>query len=189
MEYCVVPPAAPGPGGLPSFQVSCRRNDPACDAQLGDSACQFQIALCFNMDDPRFPCVTDKTISEVRVYRPTDRGGIVDIENRLRIEAALTQIGGKVVGKCQTRGKLGLPCAMDSDCESQPGAGDGRCRQRAVKFDPPLTASNVCTPLFQVSVPLRTSSVGGQRVLRVWAFKPNRKKKIDGDHLYLSCRP
>lgn len=193
-----VPPADRDP--FPGIRLECIEGDPTCDFGLGgDNACTFHVALCFNVTERRLACVlTD--VARVQLRRPNQSSprDAVDQVNRDAIEAALAGLSGVVRGRCAKGGpKEGQGCSTDADCDSGPNSGDGKCGDRLVVFEPPLTATDRCTPFVSITVPLRQvkgTLKTGKKTLRLTASPSNdpitgKRRPKDTDVLKLICRP
>jgi hypothetical protein len=87
-------------------------------------------------------------------------------------------------------------CAAAADCDSVPGAGDGKCRP-AVTFTPPLVSQPACSEFFDVVVPLRAGVNGTrtQTAVLTLATVPSddpvtgQPRRPDTDSLKLTCQP
>jgi hypothetical protein len=175
--------------GVARNRLECTDGDPACDFGVaGDGACTFHVAECFDVADPVLPC-TPTGVSAVKLF---GGGRSTDATNRRALEDVLVAQGGMPSGRCRNPGPAhGATCAHDADCDSAPGAGDGRCDARLVTFVPPTAAGDACTDFASVTVPLRTLPGGGmapgRRTLRI-AARPEGAP-IDGDSLTLVCDP
>jgi len=167
----------------------CHDGDPTCDfGAVGDGACTFRIAMCFNVPDARLGC-TPPDVQQVQVIRPgIDPGSPADILNRDAIDHALQGIGGTVLGVCVNHRPSVHACAANADCDSAPGTGNGRCRTTAA-FAPPLAQPNVCTDFVFIQVPLRAG--GRQGAVTTLRFKTQTtlRDRVDTDTLRLVCRP
>jgi hypothetical protein len=189
-----VPPAARN--GLPANGLVCTDDDPTCDFGVaGDQTCTFHVAVCFNVAEARFACApTD--VAQVQIYKPTaSQRHATDITNRAAIEAALVDLGATVQGFCSSGGpQHGQACRTSSDCDRVPGSGDGLCRSVAV-FRPALSASDQCTGLASITVPLRNTTAGlraGKARLRLKATPTNApvtgaRPRSDSDTLAFVC--
>lgn len=95
--------------GNPSFKQSCTDGDPMCDFDAVAGQCTFQMALCLNVVDTRFPdCISDR-VTKVDVLKPSANDAINpnkpgDDLNR----AALLSVADD--------GPLALPDGIDNDC-------------------------------------------------------------------------
>jgi len=96
--------------GNTSGKQSCKDGDPTCDFDSVPNQCTFQLAVCLNSVDSRFPeCVVDKTNS-LAVVKPSAKDALNpkkpgDDLNR----AALLAVS-------DADGPLVLPDATDNDC-------------------------------------------------------------------------
>jgi len=191
-EFCSAVAPQVNPNGLPKPLVVCTNDDPACDMTLGDETCTFALSLCYNVQDTRLPCVNSNSIGSVHIRRPSQegRGTAVDKINRDSIVTSLLAAGATVQGTCRNYPFFGMPCTLNSQCDSLiPGI--GVCRVRSITFSPPLT-SPTCLQGFLFRVPLRQNGLGGfvraHKGLRVRAY-PTTGAPHDGDILDLYCRP
>jgi len=189
-EFCVVPPPPQdGPHSLPSNIMVCKEGDPSCDSTVGDNICTFKVALCFNVIDSRYPCVSEHSVERVHLRRPSQglARTTIDKANRDALEAALIALGGKVGGQCRKPGpKFGKFCTSAADC------GGGPCSGRNIFFNPPVTATHVCTPYADFKVPLGVTPSGvknGQGDIRMGTVPPKGSRFADGDILKFICRP
>jgi len=69
----------------------------------------------------------------VELMRPRDDQphDIIDTANRAALEAALGGLNPVVQGVCSSGGpKRGHLCAVNAECDSTPGSGNGRCAER-----------------------------------------------------------
>jgi len=182
--------AAPPLNGVarPKNRLECRDGDPTCDfGAAGDDACTFRIAVCFNVPDARLGC-TPTDIRQVEVTKPgIDPATPADTVNRDAIDRALQGIGATVKGVCINVRPPVHDCTANADCDSAPGAGNGRCRSTAA-FAPPLSGQNVCTDLVFLQVPLRAN--GRERAVTTLRFKTQTspRHRSDTDTLRLVCR-
>jgi len=196
--------------GMPSRRLVCRDDDPTCDhgAALGNQACTFHVALCFNVTDMRrFDPATGRlrcTGTELDSVRfaspdPLHPRDLTDELNSAALETALAGIGGAVRGQCvrATSGPRRV-CGSDAECDSTPGKGDGACRGHFMAFDPPLSERDLCTEFADVVVPLRRTHGGrlrrGQRWIRLSARPTDdphsgNRRTAGRDILKLSCDP
>jgi hypothetical protein len=167
-EICMRPLPPLRPNRLPDNHVGCTRDDPTCDAVLGDAACTFTYSICFNLIDveKRFLCKSAGPVTKILLHAPSEYnpGSAVNEENRDAWEAALLKL---------------------------PGASLGTFRRRSIAFNPPL-ADLICTEPIPFTVALRqnprTLAFSGRRVRVNWhAYRP--AGHYDGDHLYLRCNP
>lgn len=178
---------------IPLNKQSCT-DGAACDADgAEDGKCAFQVSTCLNVPDTR---LTDRQgapaclLSDIALIDP------MDIPDPLITE--LTNLGGQVRGLCTNRGtKKGNLCRQDSECDTEPGKGNGKCKGEFVAFTPSLTAQT-CTPSpVSIDVPLKITSRG---VLKKGAItlKTNtlsspqgerRQRAKDLDSLQLICLP
>lgn len=167
-EICVSPPGPHRPNGLPDNHFACKRDDPTCDAVLGDDACTFVYRICFNLKtvEDRFVCSATGPVTNVFLHVPLEYrpGSSVNTENRDAWEAALLKL---------------------------PGASVGAFKKRSITFNPPL-ADTICTDSIPYKIPLtqnpRTLAFLGHRVRVNWhAFWAGGH--FDGDHLFLRCNP
>lgn len=161
-----VPPLRPN--GLPDNHIACTRDDPTCDAVLGDAACTFTFSICFNLIDveKRFSCKSAGPVTNVFLHVPLEYrpGSAVNTQNRDAWEAALLKL---------------------------PGASVGAFKKRSIGFNPPLAAM-ICTDPIPYTIPLvqnpRTLAFSGRRVRVNWhAYRAGGH--FDGDHLFLRCNP
>jgi hypothetical protein len=123
--------------GLPARHLTCTDDNPQCDfgAATGDNACTFHVALCLNVADTRLSCAPSDVV-RVQVLRPNEAepNNATKTANRDALENALTALGGIVRGQCANRTHRGQLCAVNADCDSSPGSGNGVCRGRFVEF-------------------------------------------------------
>jgi cysteine-rich repeat protein len=171
LEFCTA--AAPVPTfrfhGLPNNLIVCTDDDPSCDSgTAGDRACTFRVALCFNVNDPRFTCRSSGAIERVRFRRP-NKSDAISVANRDALEAAVKGLGGVL------------------------RVGPGVPAQRIIEFNPPLTAPNVCTGFADITVPIR-HNLPTKGLVVVLSDPPKRpgvrkRDKHDSDILALVCAP
>lgn len=116
--------------------------------------------------------------------------------NRDALEAALAGLNGVVRGQYSNSGPHhGQLCVVNSDCDSTPGNGSGVCKGRFISFAPALSASNRCTALADIKVPLRNNGLTeATTTLRLQATPSNdpitgKKRGADTDTLRLTCKP
>jgi cysteine-rich repeat protein len=185
-EWVSVPVAPAGPNGLRRNRLICTDDDPSCDfgAASGDQACTFHIGMCFNVADPLLACAATG-VRTVAVLHPASwRNDSVDVTNRTGLENALAGIGGRIQGICTNRGaSTQRQCATNSDCDTAPGSGNGRCA-RLVAFGNPLSAP-VCSNLVNITVPLRGAK-RAQTLLRLRSASASGLR--DSDALTLVCK-
>jgi cysteine-rich repeat protein len=171
LEYCAA--VAPVPtfrfNGLPNNLIACRDDDPSCDAGTpGDRACTFRIALCFNVNDPRFACQSSGAVERVRFRRP-NKNDPVSVANRNALEAAVMSLGGVL------------------------RVGPRVPAQRVIEFNPPLTTKDVCSGFADIVVPVRHNQPTKGLVVAVTdpPKRPGVRKrdKHDSDILALVCIP
>ncbi len=190
-EFFLLSSAAGGGAKWPSnHRLVCADDDPRCDfGPAGDHACTFRLSLCFNMTQPPTLCApTD--VARVRVLPQSETTtDPVRIANRKALRDAVVGLGGR--GLCTNGAKTGQSCQQDSDCDTQPGSGDGQCDLSGIYFSPPLSATNTCTTLTDVKVPLRPKASGGfargtQRIQI--STSPSAAPRVVGSFT-LACRP
>jgi probable HAF family extracellular repeat protein/predicted outer membrane repeat protein len=198
-EWLTLPVSAPDRRGYPAARLECTDDNPECDfgAMVGDTACTFRIALCLNVTESRFACMsTDVARVELKQPRQEQPRDLLDLENRDALEAALASLGGIIRGRCRNNGpRRGQFCGTGSDCDATPGSGDGLCKGRFVAFVPPLSAVDRCTTLASITVPLDANgSARGIKRLRL-SVSPSadpvtgRSRRSDKDSLTLICKP
>ncbi len=205
VEWLTSPVPPPGKSGLPRPFFECRDDDPNCDVGTpGDAQCTFRITLCLNVSDERAidpatdaPACSTVGIEHIALTSPSERSrrGSVDAENRAAIEAALAEVGGPFVGRCRA-GQKGATCGHDTECDSGPNVGDGRCRGRLHRFSPDLMTRDVCTSAVEVRVPLKPSLTGFRprtsriRLTTLPPFAPGANfRRTARDSIMLVCRP
>ena len=165
-EICVGTPGPRLPNGLPDNHLSCKHDDPTCDAQLGDAACTFTFQICFNLSsETRFQCSARGPIGTIYLHAPREDRPRTDYNttNRDAFEAALVKLGGVV----------------------------GTFKGRSISFAPPL-ADVVCSERIPWVVPLKQNprTLGlSRRKVRVNWHTFGSTAGYDGDHLYLRCDP
>ena len=189
MEWLTTAAAPPSGAGRPKNRLECRDGDPTCDfGAAGDGACTFRVAACFNVPDTRLQCAPSD-VRQVQVVQPgIDPGTAADTANRDAIDSTLQGIGATIQGACVNVRPRVHVCTANADCDSAPGAGDGRCRTTAA-FAPPLSGSNVCTGFAFIQVPLRAN--GRKRAVTTLRLKTQTsvRHRSDTDTLRLVCRP
>lgn len=153
-EWFAVPPPPSGYGAPNKY--TCMDDDPSCDfGTLGDHACTFRLAMCFNIAETRFSC-TPTDVARVQMLQPSSNSrDPVQLANRKALLTAVSGLGGRTVGRCTNAGMHRLFCRQDADCDTQAGKGDGRCPPLSIIFDAPLTATDACTTLVDTKVPLK----------------------------------
>jgi hypothetical protein len=162
-------PHGPGrPNGLPDNHFACTRDDPTCDAVLGDDACTFTYHICFNLKavEDRFVCNATGPVTGVFLHIPLEYspGSLMNTENRDAWEAAILKL---------------------------PGASISAIKRRSITFNPPLT-DPICTDPIPHKIMLkqnpRTLTFFGRTIRVNWhTFRPSGS--FDGDHLFLRCNP
>lgn len=179
--------------GIPLNKQSCS-DGAACDADgAANGNCTFQVSACLNIPDDR---LTDRQgapaclLSDVALIDP------VDIPDPLITK--LTNLGGQERGLCANRGiKKGNLCQQDSECDTEPGKGNGKCKGKFVAFSPSLTAQ-ICTPSpVSIDVPLKTTPRGalkkGAVTLKTNTLSSPQGERLqrvkDSDSLQLICLP
>ena len=195
LEWSTEPATAVGRNGLPVHQLTCTDDNPLCDfgTATGDNACTFHVALCVNVVDTRLSC-SPTDVAQVQLLSPKEAKpkDAAATANRDALENALTSIGGTVRGLCANRGPhKGQLCAVNADCDSSPGSGDGVCRGRFVAFTPPLSTDNSCTAFARIQVPLKQTTTGfkaASATLRVKGISEGAGQK-GHNSLKLTCKP
>jgi uncharacterized delta-60 repeat protein len=195
LEWFTEPATLMGSNGLPVNQLMCTDDDPSCDfgAGTGDNACTFHVAVCLNVADSRSSC-TPTDVGQVQLLSPNEAKpkDAAETANRDALENALAGIGGAVRGRCVNRGRhKGQLCAVNSDCDSTSGSGNGVCKGRFVVFTPPLGMDNTCTAFAPIQVPLRQTTAGLRAAggtLKVKATDPSATRKGQ-NWLTLTCKP
>jgi len=149
-------------------------------------------------DDTGLPC-TPLDVERVRITEPqrTARGTAINALNGAALEGALAGIGAMTRGHCRpSRSEASALCSTDRECDSRPGSGDGRCRDRLMAFDPPLSERDRCTHFAEIVVPLRHTEkallAGHRRIaLRTTPSRPISGRRPLGDvgSIDLFCRP
>jgi hypothetical protein len=144
----------------------------SCDADgdANDAVCTFRVALCLNSTDPYLQCAPG-AIDRFKLQRPNllkPRPRSFDFENATAIMQALSVSPAR-----------GVAQGTDS---------------RTAWFRPPITATNVCTDLFDVMVPLKARANGtftkGTLTLRAQATtlpSAGQRSATDSDSLVLVC--
>ena len=163
------PPGPHRPNGLPDNHFACKRDDPTCDAVLGDDACSFSYRICFNLKsvEDRFVCTAEGPVTNVTLHDPLEfnPGSAVKTENRDAWETAMLKL---------------------------PGASVGAFKRRSITFNPPLAAM-VCTDAILAKINLRqnprTLAFSGRKVRLNWHVYRQSGGSFDGDHLFLRCNP
>jgi cysteine-rich repeat protein len=170
--------------------LECNDDDPSCDfgAVPGDAACTFRVALCFNLTEQRFSCMA-RDVATIDLTHHFRKG-----EDLSSIVAVVTQLGGTPERQCSNRGRRGEPCAVDADCDTTTGSGDGVCTTRRIQFVPPFATPDACTGFAEVQVALKNTSLGlraGTKSLFIAArpSSPGLNPRGDVDRLRLRCRP
>lgn len=165
-EICLPAPGPLLPNGLPNNHLTCKMDDPTCDAVLGDKACTFDFRICFNlMSDTRFQCSARGPIGGVYLRTPNENNPKTpfNLQNRDAFEAALMGLGGVL----------------------------SSFKQRSISFTPPL-AGTVCSETIPWLVPLKqnqkTFAVRSREVRVNW-HTYGSTRGFDGDHLYFKCTP
>jgi hypothetical protein len=165
-EICLASPGPRLPNGLPDNHLTCKSDDPTCDAVVGDNACTFTFRICFNLSgENRFQCRARGPVSAIYLHAPNENKPRTEVntENRDAFEAALMQLGGVLSG----------------------------FKQRSISFVPGL-ADTVCTEPIPWTVPLkqnqRTLALSRRKVRVNWHVYGSTRG-FDGDHLYLRCDP
>jgi hypothetical protein len=202
-EWLTNPRPDPDSGGLLRGRIECRDDDPTCDfgTTSGDEACTFQVALCFNVTDPREidpqtgdALCTPDAVARVHFISPreTRPRDATDAANLDALESVVTAIGGTIQGVCRDS-KGATLCTTDNDCPDVPAS--GACEERLLAFEPALTTPHECTDFAQIVVPLwhradmwRT----GVRRIRVQTIGPEDStggRAVDRDVLRLVCKP
>ena len=181
-----------GRNGLPVRQLTCTDDDPLCDfgATTGDNACTFHVAVCLNVVDTRLSC-SPTDVARVQLLRPNEAKpkDATATANRDALENALTTLGGMVRGQCRNRAHRGQVCAVNADCDSNPGSGNGVCRGRFVAFAPPYSAENSCTAFAPIQVPLRQGVGAASATLKVKAISDPVAGQKGHNSLKLTCKP
>lgn len=174
--------------GFPDVKQSCVDGDPTCDADEISGQCTFLVTSCLNVDDDR---LVDR--KDVRICFPSDVVE-VDVEKARSLEPAFVALGGDAAGLC-SKGRKGALCDTNTDCETAPGAGDGKCKGRSVFFMPPV-ASETCTEAARIVVPLKQTPRGFKKASTalqteaVTSVPVGEKKGVaDPDGLSLTCLP
>ncbi|MBI3783441.1 MAG: DUF4215 domain-containing protein [Deltaproteobacteria bacterium] len=188
-EWCTQISPEKNSRGLPSRRLECRNNDPTCDHSLGDDVCAFQLSLCFNVPDKRFPCISPNNVVRGEINRPgIKRTSRIDKSNRDSLIRMMRSVGASSQGTCVGPND-GHSCSLSSDCDSSPGFGDGFCPVRTFSFTPALTA-NVCSDAFFLRVGL--TKRGTQLMKNRQRFRVRFFPAVgfhDGDLIDLICLP
>jgi hypothetical protein len=155
------------PNGLPDNHITCKADDPACDAVLGDKACTINFRVCFNLIDleERFICTAAGPVTNVYLHAPLQNrpSKPFDVENRDSWEAVILKLGGTI----------------------------SAFKKRSIGFNPPL-ADTVCSDTIPWKVPLRQNSrtlALSPRKTRINWHVYRLTGFFDGDHLFLRCTP
>jgi len=109
--------------------------------------------------------------------------------NRDALEDALTTLGAMVRGQCANRAHRGQLCAVNADCDSSPGSGNGVCRGRFAVFAPPYSAENSCTAFAPIQVPLRQGVRAASATLKVKTISDPGAGQKAQNSLKLTCKP
>jgi len=198
-------PVALASNGLPAATLKCVDDDPSCDfgAQTGDKACTFRVGMCFNVNNPGprnktgGQACTPTDVRRVWLLKPAVPQTTAGVANLQGLEQSMERLGGIAQTLCTNNGpRRNQACAAAADCDSVPGAADGKCRP-AVTFAPPLVTQPACTDFFDVVVPLRTGVNGTRRqttVLTLATVPSNdpvtgQPLRPDTDSLKLTCQP
>ncbi|GBD26926.1 hypothetical protein HRbin30_02269 [bacterium HR30] len=156
--------------GLPKNIARCYEGDPRCDLDpdLTNYSCTFEVSLCINNTDARFPqcAALDLAAFEVRSPNPATASRPEDQANAATLE---NQAGAGGFGVQILRRRTPLPT---------PGA-------------TPNASANACSSPFQLVVPLRQTTSGGyfsgRKRFRVRAWTSTGI--LDSDSLRLVCKP
>jgi kumamolisin len=193
LEWSTTPVPPVGLNGLPGNRLDCTDGDSACDfGPVGDNACTFHLAVCFNVADDRLPGCTPTDVRLVQILSPsaTKANDTVDLANLNAIENAVTNLGAAVGGLCRNRVRQGQFCLSNADCDSAPGSGNGICHGHYLVFSSPLASHNVCTSVASVTVPLRIAPNGLRKGSKRLGLKAKRGEGgTDTDWLSLVCHP
>jgi len=152
--------------GRVSNRQTCRDGDPSCDADgTADGTCTFQLASCFNCNDPLLPECVPIPATSYAITRPQLSGpNPIDIENAEAMAAAVAALAG-------TRNAQ---------------------RPYIVDFDPPFIDA-ACTALTPFKIPLRQTTSGPRPrrfTLRARSIAPGAAGlRWDADGLRLMCVP
>lgn len=190
LEWSVQNPQNPlDKKGFPNIKQSCMDGDPTCDMDDEVGQCTFAVQVCVNVQDPR---LVDR--NGVPVCAPFNLAEL-DIDKARDLEAALVTLGGHAAGLCTNRAKKGEECQTNTDCDSEPGRGDGKCKGRLVFFVPPL-ATQSCTESQGIVVPLKSTPRGFKKASETLQAEAvttvpdgERKAIVDGDSLSFTCLP
>lgn len=189
LEWFVQNPTnPPDKKGFPNVKQSCVDGDATCDTDEIPGQCTFLVTACLNVDDDR---LVDR--KDVRICFPSDVAE-VDVEKARGIEAAFVALGGDAAGLC-SKGRKGALCDTNTDCETAPGAGDGKCKGRSVFYTPPVT-NQICTEPVPIIVSLKQTPRGFKKASAalqmeaVTSVPVGAKKGLaDPDSLSLTCLP
>jgi cysteine-rich repeat protein len=199
MQAWVLTPApARGVDGRRKNRLSCKDGDASCDFGVAaDGACDFRVRLCLNVTDTNLAQCVATSVASIALTKPSEEKprNSIDLGNRDAIESALQSIGGVVGGTCR-RPVVGAFCAVSSDCDSQPGSGDGVCAGRHVVFQPALAGSDVCSVPILIRVPLRQTAGGLRSASKQLSLRATAASSMsvprpasDRDGLRLTCTP
>lgn len=165
-------PGTPFTGAGRRVQVFCKPGA-SCDADgsATDGVCTFRVAICLNNTDPTQQCQAS-SLASFKLLRPNPSSARLSRYDATNADSILAAVASLPVGP-----RIG----PDS----------------VVGFDPALTATNLCTGLFDVMVPLKahangTLSKGTLKLrsqVRTLAAPTNRKGTKDSDTLTLLCYP
>ena len=182
-------PAALNAKGLPGQKLECKNDDPSCDHSLGDNICAFQLSMCFNVQESRFPCLSPNNVAKAQINRPSARSQKkIDKTNRDAIVSGLLSVGAVSQGTCVGPNQ-GQACSLSQDCDSVSGSGDGFCPVKTFTFSPSLTTSTCSQPmLFRIALKKNgTRLVKTRQRFRIRFFPAAGHH--DGDLIDLVCIP
>lgn len=140
--------------GIRSNAHTCRQGDATCDHDVDPAQCTFHLRACLNAQDLELPTCSPTTVSTYDLRRPTPAAKRAS--DRVAATNILTAVGA-----------LG------------PSTAEGK-RASRLAFDPAVSTADRCTPVVEVSVPLKKS-------LSVRTILAPSSGAKDRDRLKLKC--
>jgi cysteine-rich repeat protein len=172
MEWLTTPATLPGRGEIPKNRLVCYEGDPQCDfdPDVNNKSCTFRAQICINNADPRLPLCVPSSLTSFAVkvpnpakVKPTPLTAS-DMANKANLQTLETEASGSF-GVTVLRG------------QTQVFAGQ------------PNATLNLCSPPFDLVVPLKQLA-SGKLVKKTGTFRIRGSAAgLDTDTLQLECRP
>ena len=200
-EFMVItdPPPAENPKtNLPNFRINCQNGNSSCDFDndATDDHCTFNVRVCFNNSDPRFPLCSPRDVATFDLKKPRPGAVHNDVFDTANVSEFERVVSGGTCDNDSTRSCLSAAdCTGGGSCTDPPivGAEFVHGRNTLIAGSPSGILDN-CSDIMELKVPLRLTGVGYKKKTKVFRVKtrtspPPNSGEVDTDVLKLTCVP